>query len=142
MQLCSYSSSKSPPPTHLFMGCDLQWGACFGCSGNTNDWLRVRLAELGLERNNNRCCSVGEAPAAALGRVESVLRRDVRAVVGEGEVGDVLAAAAAGGRRRRRALGTVCKLNIATLFAVRLDRSTGRSVGEGGSRSLPGSASD
>ena len=38
------------------MGCDLQWGECFGCSGNTSDWLRVKLAALG-RRLGSRCGS-------------------------------------------------------------------------------------
>lgn len=52
----TWHSVPSPfPPliSHLFMGCDLQCGACFVCSGKTNDWLRVRLAELALDCN--RC---------------------------------------------------------------------------------------
>lgn len=71
-------------PSHLFSGCDLQFGECFVCSGNINDWLLVKLAELWLDRN--RCSaffiesaffsdtsSNGDEAAAAAAPVESLL---------------------------------------------------------------------
>lgn len=43
----TFSNYSDPPfATHLFIGCDLQFGECFVGSGNISDWLRVKLAEL------------------------------------------------------------------------------------------------